>query len=87
MPDVDPTDLPLPARSTVPRKRAAVGNYLGRGLGSGAAPWPAPEVYCTPSRQFRWLAQPRAHGLFVGEVLVFLLLRESKAVDHANQKA
>ena len=35
----------------------------------------------TPSRQFRWLAQPRVHGLFVGEVLVFLLLRESKAVQ------
>jgi len=24
-----------------------------------------------------WLAQPRLHGLFVGEVLVFLLFKES----------
>jgi len=30
----------------------------------------------TPSCQFRLLAQPRLHGLFVGEVLVFLLFKE-----------
>jgi len=30
------------------------------------------------SRQFRWLAQPRLHGLFVGEVLVFLLFKGKK---------
>ena len=29
----------------------------------------------TASLQFRWLAQPLLHGLFVGEILVFLLFR------------
>jgi hypothetical protein len=32
-------------------------------------------LHTTPSRQFRWLAQPHLHGLFVGEVLVFLLFK------------
>jgi len=39
----------------------------------------------TPSRQFRWLAQPRLHGLFVGEVLVFLLFK-GKLIKHANHR-
>ena len=39
----------------------------------------------TASLQFRWLAQPRLHGLFVGEVLVFLLFKE-KLIKHANHR-
>ena len=37
----------------------------------------------TASLQFRWLAQPLPHGLFVGEILVFLLFR-GKLTKHAN---
>jgi len=33
------------------------------------------DCYHTPSRQFRWLAQPRLQGLFVREILVFLLFK------------
>jgi len=35
--------------------------------------------------QFRWLAQPLPHGLFVGEILVFLLFR-GKLAKHANHR-
>jgi len=37
----------------------------------------------TASLQFRWLAQPLPHGLFVGEILVFLLFR-GRLTKHAN---
>ena len=37
----------------------------------------------TASLQFRWLAQPLPHGLFVGEILVFLLFR-GKLTKHAS---
>ena len=37
----------------------------------------------TASLQFRWLAQPLPHGLFVEEILVFLLFR-GKLIKHAN---
>jgi len=37
----------------------------------------------TASLQFRWLAQPLPHGLFVGEILVFLLFR-GKLTKRAN---
>ena len=33
------------------------------------------KVRDTPSRQFRWSAQPHLHGPFIGEVLVFLLFK------------
>ena len=39
----------------------------------------------TASLQFRWLAQPRLHGLFVGEVLVFLLFK-GKLIKYANHR-
>ena len=39
----------------------------------------------TASLQFWWLAQPRLHGLFVGEVLVFLLFK-GKLIKHANHR-
>jgi len=39
----------------------------------------------TASLQFRWLAQPRLHGLFEGEVLVFLLFK-GKLIKHANHR-
>jgi hypothetical protein len=39
----------------------------------------------TASLQFRWLARPRLHGLFVGEVLVFLLFK-GKLIKHANHR-
>jgi len=39
----------------------------------------------TASLQFRWLAQPLPHGLFVGEILVFLLFR-GKLAKHANHR-
>ena len=39
----------------------------------------------TPSRQFRWLAQPRLPGPFVGEDLVFLLFK-GKLIKHANHR-
>ena len=41
--------------------------------------WPG----LTAPLQFRWLAQPLPHGLFVGEILVFLLFR-GKLTKHAN---
>jgi hypothetical protein len=37
----------------------------------------------TASLQFRWLAQPLPHGLFVVEILVFLLFR-GWLTKHAN---
>ena len=40
---------------------------------------------CRASLQFRWLVQPRPHGLFVGEVLVFLLFKE-KLIKYANHR-
>jgi len=39
----------------------------------------------TASLQFRWLAQLRLHGLFIGEVLVFLLFK-GKLIKHANYR-
>ena len=39
--------------------------------------------HVTASLQFRWLAQPLPHGLFVGEILVFLLFR-GKLTKRAN---
>ena len=39
-----------------------------------------PTVFC----HLRWLARPRLRGLFVGEVLVFLLFK-GKLMNHANQ--
>ena len=46
---------------------------------------PAPKTIRTASLQFRWLAQPRLHGLFVGEILVFLLFK-GKLIKHANHR-
>ena len=42
-------------------------------------------ISSTASLQFRWLAQPRLHGLFVGEVLVFLLFK-GELTKHANHR-
>jgi len=39
----------------------------------------------TAPLQFRWLAQPLPHGLFVGEILVFSLFR-GKLTKHANHR-
>ena len=47
--------------------------------------WRGFAIACTASLQFRWLAQPRLHGLFVGEVLVFLLFK-GKLINHANHR-
>jgi len=41
--------------------------------------------YSAPSRQFQWLAQPRLHGLFVGEILAFLLFK-GNLIKHANHR-
>jgi len=39
-----------------------------------------------PARLYtRWLAQPSPHGLFEGEVLVFLLFK-AKLMKHANHR-
>ena len=43
--------------------------------------WYLPRI--TASLQFRRLAQPLPHGLFVGEILVFLLFR-GRSTKHAN---
>ena len=56
---------------------------------SGCLVWMAITFPCsdehTASLQFRWLALPRLHGLFVGEVLVFLLFK-GKLIKHANHR-
>ena len=41
--------------------------------------------YIHPLINSGWLAQPRLHGLFVGEVLVFLLFK-GKLIKHANHR-
>jgi len=45
--------------------------------------WLSTADHSTASLQFRWLAQSLPHGLFVGEILVFLLFRR-KLTKHAN---
>ena len=51
--------------------------YFGAFCGVLALSW------ITASLQFRWLAQPLPHGLFVGEILVLLLFR-GWLTKHAN---
>jgi hypothetical protein len=41
------------------------------------------DIQSTASLQFRWLAQPLPHGLFVGEILVFLMFK-GWLTKHAN---
>jgi len=62
-----------------------VGLYYSASILAGRASAPYVLPLCTASLQFRWLAQPLPHGLFVGEILVFLLFR-GKLAKHANHR-
>jgi hypothetical protein len=77
---------PMPPVNQLNSLRTPTEFATSQGCGqSGSAPCSSSAGPYTPSCQLRCLAQPRLHGLLVGEILVFLLFK-GKLIKHANHR-
>ena len=57
-----------------------------RALPGDSRSFAAKRITPTASCHLRWLAQPRLHGLFVGEVVLIFLLFKGKLMNHTNHR-